>query len=203
MDDHPKPNNGDGTEAAVSDYVAYIRNTRLKRATENGGGSPNLASPTRHAISESEGGSTDTNRRQQDVDTPKGTTMNKTQQTLTARVSSLESGQEAILASLATLQETLTVVAASVSGSAPAKTVAPKAPAKKAPAKKAATPKAPAQAKALCKSTRLAFIAAAKAQGLADFSNTSTKAIAGMCIEDPTLVPAGFRIGAGYAALLG
>lgn len=128
--------------------------------------------------------------------------MNKTQQTLTTRVSSLEAGQAQILESLAALQQTMTVIAAGVEGKAPAKTTR-KAPAKKAPVHKAATPKAPAQAKALCKSTRLAFIAAAKAQGLADFSSTSTKAIAAMCIEDPALVPAGFRIGAGYAALLG
>lgn len=77
-----------------------------------------------------------------------------------------------------------------------------KAPAK---ARKAAKPKAsakPVTAKALCKATRLAFIAAAKAEGT-DFAHMSTKAIAAMCIEEPALVPAGFRIGEGYAALLG
>jgi hypothetical protein len=54
--------------------------------------------------------------------------------------------------------------------------------------------------KALCKATRKAFIAAAAKEGT-DFGSWSTKAIAAACVEDPSLVPSGFRIGEGYAAL--
>lgn len=126
--------------------------------------------------------------------------MNKTQQTLTTRVSALEAGQQDIIAGQARLE---TMLAALIDGKAPAKT-APKAPAKKAPAKKAPA-KAPVakatKVRALCKSTRVAFVAAAKAEGT-DFSGMSTKVIAAMCVEEPALVPAGFRIGEGYAALM-
>lgn len=103
--------------------------------------------------------------------------------TTNARIDSLEAKLDLILAAL--------------DPQAPAKAVAkPKASAKKAT-------KAPKVTKALCKATRVGFIAAAQAQGLADFSGMSTKTIALMCLEDEALVPAGYRLGEGYRALLG
>lgn len=47
---------------------------------------------------------------------------------------------------------------------------------------------------ALCRATRVDFIRASDE----DFSGMSTQAIAAMCVEDPTLVPEGFRIGTRY-----
>lgn len=126
--------------------------------------------------------------------------------TITARVSTLETGMSALIQGQAAMLDALTAITARLDGDAPAKTApakARKATTRKAATPKKAAPKAPAQAKALCKSTRVAFVAAAKAQGLADFAGLSTRVIAAMCVEEPALVPAGFRIGEGYAALLG
>ena len=81
------------------------------------------------------------------------------------------------------------------------KAPAKKAPAKKAPAKKAAAKKAaPKTARALCKATRKDFVAAAAKAGT-DFAGMSTQTIAGLCLEDERLIPAGFVIGEGYRAL--
>ena len=102
-----------------------------------------------------------------------------------ARIDSLESKLDAILAHL--------------EPKAPAK---PQPKAAKAPKKAAPKKPQPKADRKLCKATRLAFIAAAAKQGV-DFSGWSTKAIAGACIDDPSLVPAGFAIGEGYKALLG
>lgn len=128
---------------------------------------------------------------------------------LTTRVTALESD-------VAEIKAGVSAILAALSTEQPAKPAARKTTARKAPARKPATRKAPAkkaqpkaapaanvQVKALCKATRVAFVAAAKAQGLADFSGMSTKVIAMMCLEDASIVPAGFRIGEGYTALLG
>lgn len=90
------------------------------------------------------------------------------------------------------------VLVAALQPAAPAKPAARK-PAPKA-RKAAAKPKASVKVRALCKDTRKAFVAAAAKEGV-DFGSWSTKAIAAACVEDPSLVPAGFRIGEGYAAL--
>jgi hypothetical protein len=94
-----------------------------------------------------------------------------------------------IMASSLTTEAKTAAIMALVAMDAPAKaTDAPKARASKAPAKKAVS---------LTRSTRSAFVKAAPwAEGL------STRVIAAMCVEDPTLVPAGFAIGAGYTALV-
>jgi hypothetical protein len=81
------------------------------------------------------------------------------------------------------------------------------APAKTAKAGKAPKKAAVVEAAEVCltKRTRLAFIAAAKAEGV-DFLpeagvNWTTKEVAGYCVEH-SYAPAGFRIGAGYAAIV-
>lgn len=96
--------------------------------------------------------------------------------------------------SAAIAQAVTTAVVATLSEAQPAVVTAP------APQKAPAAPRK-AQGKALTKETRKAFVAAALNQSKADFRNCSTKAIAAMCVENPALVPAGFRIGAGYSAM--
>lgn len=59
------------------------------------------------------------------------------------------------------------------------------------------TAQLPALRPALCKATREAFVAAALAEGR-DFRGMGTGAIAQVCVADPGLVPAGFRIGERY-----
>lgn len=109
----------------------------------------------------------------------------------TQRITALEAGQarmEALLEQLVAAQ------------TKPAKVARPKAVTRKAV--KRTTKPQPKADLALCKATRLRFIAAAAKEGV-DFGGMSTKAIAAMCCEDPSLVPAGFRIGEGYAAIYG
>jgi len=74
---------------------------------------------------------------------------------------------------------------------APAKVTRPKAEPK---ARRAAKPQV--KAVTLTRKTRKAF--AAKAPWAA---HLGTSTIAAMCVEDPSLVPAGFVIGEGYKAL--
>lgn len=90
------------------------------------------------------------------------------------------------------------LIALHESADAPAKVARPKAEpkARKAAKPQVRTPKAPAKTVTLTRKTRSAFVAKAPwAQGL------STQAIAAMCVEDPSLVPAGFAVGEGYKAM--
>lgn len=104
---------------------------------------------------------------------------------------------------VAAVEALTTVVTASIDPKAPAKArTTRKAPAKKAPARKAPAKKAPVKEQALCKATRKAFVARAAKEGI-DFGGMSTQTIAAMCLEDESLIPAGFRVGEGYRALLG
>lgn len=115
-------------------------------------------------------------------------------------VKSLHAAQVATDARLGNIETLLTAL---LDAQAPAKVTRPKAakPAAKKPVtRKAAEPKAPVKVKALCKATRVAFIAAAAKNGV-DLAGCSTKAIALMCLEDEALIPAGFAIGEGYRAL--
>ena len=112
------------------------------------------------------------------------------------------SNTKQILAALASIDARLTALEADRNApavkTAPAKTArksAPKSSSKKAP-KKAA----PKTVRALCKATRKDFVAAAAKAGV-DFAGMSTQTIAGLCLEDETLIPAGFVIGEGYRAL--
>lgn len=113
--------------------------------------------------------------------------------TNTARISALETA-------VANLAEGQNRILALLEAGQPAKVTRPKAAAKRKPARKAAPKAQPKADLALCKATRVRFVEAAAREGV-DFAGMSTKAIAAMCVEDPSLVPAGFRIGDGYAAL--
>lgn len=109
----------------------------------------------------------------------------------TARLTALETKVDALTESISAFLATQVAAQAEL----PARVTRPKA-AKPAAPKAPKAPKAPAKTVCLTRKTRAAFVAKAPwAKGL------STHVIAAMCVEDASLVPAGFAIGAGYAGL--
>lgn len=81
---------------------------------------------------------------------------------------------------------------------------APKAKATKkaAPKAKKASPKAEVTTKALCKSTRKAFVKAVKAEQGIDLAGWSTLDIAASVLAGEVDAPEGFTIGEGYAKVV-
>ena len=106
----------------------------------------------------------------------------------TQRISALES-------SVANIER---MVAQLVQAQQPAKVARPKAVTAKA-AKRTVRKPQPKADLALCKATRVRFVAAAAKEGW-DFAGMSTKAIAAMCVE-ADYAPKGFHIGAGYTQM--
>jgi septal ring-binding cell division protein DamX len=107
------------------------------------------------------------------------------------RIDSLDSKLDAILAALSP-EAPAKAPRKAATRKVTRKPVARKAPARKAPAKKVAL-------RPLSKKSRVAFVAAARKEGV-DFSGQSTKAIAEFCVTEG-YAPKGFTIGAGYTAL--